>query len=204
MRVDLFDIEVESLREFSTFTQRSFGDVEQRRDRARRPSWPPSSASWRRSPRPTRRTGPDIAELLPVDRFHAFLDLARRRRRSLIAAEEDVEPALRDHWQDVCAAFHDTDAHHLYVKPDDVLAGARRAGAGPALERSPATSRSSSARRRPTPPRAVLKEAETELEKLVRSGYRTTVTWANRGEGERAAYNLNRVKASWNGGDGAR
>src|SRR5687767_15783225 len=28
VRVDLFDIEVESLREFSTFTQRSFGDVE--------------------------------------------------------------------------------------------------------------------------------------------------------------------------------
>ena len=28
-------------------------------------------------------------------------------------------PALADHWQDVCAAFHDEDAHHLYVKPDD-------------------------------------------------------------------------------------
>jgi transcription-repair coupling factor (superfamily II helicase) len=42
-----------------------------------------------------------------------------------------------------------------------------------------------------------LKEAEPELEKLVRSGYRTVVTWARRGEGERAAYNLARLSAPW-------
>ena len=61
---------------------------------------------------------PDVAELLPVDRLpRAARPAARRRRASSIAAEEDVEPALRDHWQDVCAAFHDADAHHLYVKP---------------------------------------------------------------------------------------
>ena len=41
----------------------------------------------------------------------------------LIAAEEEVEPALADHWQDVCAAFHDEDAHHLYVKPEQILDG---------------------------------------------------------------------------------
>ena len=33
----------------------------------------------------------------------------------------------------------------------------------------------------------------------MRSGYRTVVTWPQRGEGERAAYNLARVKASWLG-----
>ena len=44
-----------------------------------------------------------------------------------------------------------------------------------------------------------LAEAEPELEKLVRSGYRTVVTFPRRGEGERAAYNLARVKASWLG-----
>ena len=42
-----------------------------------------------------------------------------------------------------------------------------------------------------------LKEAEPELEKLHRSGYRTVVTFARRGEGERAAYNLGRLKVHW-------
>ena len=45
-----------------------------------------------------------------------------------------------------------------------------------------------------------LKEAEPELEKLVRSEYRTVVTWTRRGDGERAAYNLARLRASWDGG----
>ena len=44
-------------------------------------------------------------------------------------------------------------------------------------------------------------EAEPELEKLVRSGYRTVVAFPRRGEGERAAYNLGRMKASWLGED---
>ncbi len=44
-----------------------------------------------------------------------------------------------------------------------------------------------------------LKEAEPELEKLARSGYRTVVTFARRGEGERFAYNLGRLKVRWLG-----
>jgi len=44
-----------------------------------------------------------------------------------------------------------------------------------------------------------LAEAEPELEKLVRSGYRTVVAFPRRGEGERAAYNLGRLKAAWLG-----
>ena len=46
-----------------------------------------------------------------------------------------------------------------------------------------------------------LAEAEPELEKLVRSGYRTVVAFPRRGEGERAAYNLGRMKARWLGED---
>ncbi|HZE03977.1 MAG TPA: transcription-repair coupling factor, partial [Solirubrobacteraceae bacterium] len=42
-----------------------------------------------------------------------------------------------------------------------------------------------------------LTEAEPELEKLARSGYRTIVAFARRGEGERAAYNLGRLKVHW-------
>ena len=63
---------------------------------------------------------PDIAELLPVEDFHPFLELAPVDASILIAGEEDVTPALHDHWQDVCAAFHDRDAHHLYVDPETI------------------------------------------------------------------------------------
>src|SRR6201999_2582331 len=42
-----------------------------------------------------------------------------------------------------------------------------------------------------------LKEAEPELEKLSRSGYRTVVAFARRGEGERFGYNLGRLKVDW-------
>src|SRR5947208_3175010 len=49
----------------------------------------------------------------------AFLDLAPDAA-VLVAADEDVSPALHDHWSDVCAAFHDTDAHGLYVTPEAI------------------------------------------------------------------------------------
>src|SRR5207245_10662044 len=48
-----------------------------------------------------------------------------------------------------------------------------------------------------------LAEAEPELEKLLRSGYRTVVAFPRRGEGERAAYNLGRLRAGWLGEGGA-
>ena len=35
----------------------------------------------------------------------------------------------------------------------------------------------------------------------MRSGYTALVTWPNRGGGERAAYNLKRVKARWEAND---
>ena len=126
VRVDLFDIEIESLRWFSTFTQRSLGETDRSRSRPP-PSSPPSTARSPRSPPLRGRGRPDIAELLPVDRFRAFLDLRPTDADVVVAAEEDVEPALRDHWQDVCAAFHDTDARQLYVKPDAIRAALRRA-----------------------------------------------------------------------------
>ena len=122
----------------------------------------------------------------------------------LIAGEEDVAPALADHWQDVCAAFHDTDAHHLYVSPDEI---------SPVLEQRARIRLSSIDQDQQFTFRAQaadvaargVKEAEPELEKLTRSGYRTIVTFARRGEGERAAYNLGRLKVSWleSSGNGA-
>ena len=87
VRVDLFGDEIESLRWFSTFTQRSLGDAEvveiepaaelaeEHRELAE------IAALENEDDRP------DIAELLPVDNFHPFLELApqnaehRDRRR---------------------------------------------------------------------------------------------------------------------------
>ncbi|MGI9098945.1 MAG: CarD family transcriptional regulator, partial [Solirubrobacteraceae bacterium] len=209
VRVDLFDIEIESLRWFSTFTQRSLGETdeveiapaaelaaEHRRD------WGIAERGGAKPPRLAAQESedgerPDVAELLPVDRFAAFLDLAPDAA-VLLAAEEEIEPALADHWQDVCAAFHDADAHHLYVAPDDVRAAldARAHARLSALDQGqPLELRAQAA------DFAVrsLREAEPELEKLVRSGYRTIVAWPQRGEGDRAAYNLARLKASWLG-----
>src|SRR5207342_2279447 len=65
---------------------------------------------------------PDVAELLPADRFRELLELLPDHTDVVIAADEDLAPALRDHWDDVCAAFHDTGAHHLYVNPETITA----------------------------------------------------------------------------------
>ena len=196
VRVDLFGDEIESLRWFSTFTQRSLGDAEwvevapaaelaeEHRELAE------IAALEEEADRP------DIADLLPVDQFHSFLSLAPADASVLIAGEEDVAPALTDHWQDVTAAFHDEDAHHLYVGPAEI---------GAALDERARIRLSSIDQDQRFAFRAQaadvaargLKEAEPELEKLARSGYRTVVAFARRGEGERAAYNLGRLKVRW-------
>ena len=155
VRVDMFDVEIESLRWFSTFTQRSLGDVDRGRDRAR--GGARARASRAGGDRRLRRgvpTVPDIAELLPVERFGALLDLLDGHDRAVVAAEEELAPALADHWSDVCAAFADADAHHLYVSPEEIEVGAAPRARGSGCRRSPAISRCSCARRPPTPPRA--------------------------------------------------
>src|SRR5258705_6020246 len=183
-RIDLFDIEVDTIRWFSTFTQRSLGDTDVIEIAPAAELAPEHRELAEIAALEEER--PDVAELLPVDRFHAFLDLAPTDAAVLVAAEEEIGPALADHWQDVCAAFHDEDAHHLYVKPDDIEA---------ALDARARIRLSSISADQPFEFRAqaadtgarTLKEAEAELEKLARSAYTTVVTWPRRGEGERAA-----------------
>ena len=120
-----------------------------------------------------------------------------------IAAEEELAPSLADHWQDITTSFHDADAHQLYVSPEQLEAE---------LDRRAAVRLSSISGDQPHVFRAQsadtaaksLKEAEPELEKLVNSGYRTVVTWGRRGEAERAAYNLARLRAEFLDGRAAR
>ena len=107
-----------------------------------------------------------------------------------------MAPTLRDHWEDVCTAFDDQDARDLYVNPAKINEALARARRGAPVEHLAATSRSRSARQAADFAARNLREAESELEKLVRSDYTTVVTWPQLGAAERAAYNLDRIKAS--------
>jgi transcription-repair coupling factor (superfamily II helicase) len=196
VRVDLFGDEIESLRWFSTFTQRSLGDA----DSVEVAPAAELAAEHRElaelAALEKAEDRPDIAELLPVEDFKPFLDLVDVDAQILVAAEEEVPPALHDHWQDVCAAFHDTEAHHLYVKPEaieEVLRQRARIRLSSIDQDQPFTFRAQAA---DIGARGI-REAEPELEKLARSGYRTVVAFAIKGEGERAAYNLGRLKVAW-------
>jgi transcription-repair coupling factor (superfamily II helicase) len=209
VRVDMFDLEIESLRWFSTFTQRSLGDVEQveiapaaelaaeHRELAEIAAATRAFGSGGGSDGSER---PDIADLLPIERFGALLDLVGVETELIVAAEEELAPALADHWTDVSAAFGDEDAEHLYVRPESIQQTLQKRAriwlsaisSGQEIELR-AQSADTAARS--------LSEAEPELEKLVRSGYRTVVAFPRRGEGERAAYNLGRLKATWLGED---
>jgi transcription-repair coupling factor (superfamily II helicase) len=209
VRVDMFDIEIESLRWFSTFTQRSLGDVEaveiapaaelapEHRELAEIAA---ATGAFAPGEGELAEGRPDIAELLPVERFGALLELIGEHTELIVAAEEELEPALGDHWSDVCAAFADEDAHHLYVSPEEVSASV---SARARIWLSSMSSGQEIELRASTADTAArsLAEAEPELEKLVRSGYRTVVAFPRRGEVERAAYNLGRLKADWLDGD---
>src|SRR4051794_10449920 len=120
VRVDLWGDEIDSLRWFSTFTQRSLGDTErveiapaaeldeEHRELAEIAALEDDAER------------PDIAELLPVKDFRELLDLVPAGAEVIVAADEEVRPALRDHWEDVSTAFHGSDAEHLYVPAERV------------------------------------------------------------------------------------
>jgi transcription-repair coupling factor (superfamily II helicase) len=205
VRVDMFDIEIESLRWFSTFTQRSLGDIaeveiapaaELAPEHRELAEIAAATGAFKTGEGDESDGRPDIAELLPVERFGALLELIGEGTELIVAAEEELAPALGDHWTDVCAAFADEDAHHLYVSPEEVqssVAARTRIWLSSMSSGQEIELRASAA---DTAARS-LAEAEPELEKLVRSGYRTVVAFPRRGEGERAAYNLGRLKADW-------
>ncbi len=112
---------------------------------------------------------PDIAELLPLERFGALLELVGPGTEVLVAAEEELAPALADHWTDVGAAFGDRDADQLYVSPEGVqatLAQRTRVWLSALAAGQPIELRAQS----PDTAARSLAEAEPELEKLVRSG----------------------------------
>jgi transcription-repair coupling factor (superfamily II helicase) len=192
VRIELFGDEVESMRWFSTFTQRSLGDAErvelapaaeldaEHRELAELAALEAAEDGEQPS---------NLAELLPLDRFLAPLDLVPVNAAVVLAAAEEIEPALRDHWEDATASMHADDAQHLYVDVAEPLAeraSLSLTGAGEDDEDAFRAARAES-------PARNIKEAEGELEKLVRSGYRTVVAFDSLGEAERARYGLDRL-----------
>ena len=196
VRCELFDVEVERLTWFSTFTQRSLEEAERVEIAPAAELGPEHRELAEIAAATEANERPDIADVLPVDRFLELLDLVPEDALVTIAAEEELPPALRDLWEDVTASFHDQDAHHLYVHPDRLAETLDRRAALRLSSISGDQPHEFRAQSADTAARS-LREAEPELEKLVRSGYRTIVTWARRGEAERAQLNLARVQAAF-------
>src|SRR4051794_29446263 len=191
VRIELFGDEVESLRWFSTFTQRSLADA-QAIEIAPAAELDPSYRELAEMAATEEGERPDVAEVLPVESFRSFLELIPEQACVVLAAEEELRPALNDHWQDVTTSLHSQDAHDLYLPPDQVAAE---------LGRHAAISLSSVSQDQPHAFRAqaadaaarTIQEAEPELEKLGRD-YLTVVAWSRAGEADRAAYNLARLR----------
>jgi transcription-repair coupling factor (superfamily II helicase) len=194
VRIELFGDEVESMRWFSTFTQRSLGDAErvelapaaeldvEHRELAELAALAAAEEGGE---------SPNLAEALPLDQFRAPLEIVPETAAVVLIGSEEIEPALRDHWEDATTAMHADDARHLYVDVAEPLAERAALALTIAGEEDEDAFR---AARAESPARSV-KEAEGELEKLVRSGYRTVVAFDSRGEAERARYGLDRLDA---------
>ena len=189
-RIDFFGDEIESMRWFSTFTQRSLGqaaiielapaaelDVDHR-----------EMAELTIAEARENETDIDLSEALPLDQFRAPLDLIPEAAVVILTADEEIEPALKDHWEDVTTAMHADDALHVY---EDV-AGPLNERATLILTRPGEREDAMRAMIAETPARN-LKEAEAELRKLVEAGYRTVVAFDSRGEAERARYGFDRL-----------
>ncbi|MEX2448919.1 MAG: CarD family transcriptional regulator, partial [Solirubrobacterales bacterium] len=207
VRCELFGDEVESMRWFSTFTQRSLGEAErvelapaaeldaEHREMAELAAMEAAERG---------EEAPSAAAALPLERFGPPLDLVPEAAVTILVGAEEIAPALRDHWEDATAAMHADDARHLYVDVATPLAaraaltlrgpGEVENEVGVAIGPKAQTQGPFRAARAESPARSV-KEAEGELEKLVRSGYRTVVAFDSRGEAERTRYGLDRLDA---------
>src|SRR3954465_5995855 len=101
VRCELFDLEVERLTFFSTFTQRSLEEAE-RVEIAPAAELPPEQRELAEIAATSEESErPDVADVLPVDRFGELLDLVPETALVAVAGEEELAPALRDYWDDV-------------------------------------------------------------------------------------------------------
>jgi transcription-repair coupling factor (superfamily II helicase) len=200
-RLELFGDEIESIRWFSTFTQRSLGEA----DRVELSPAAELASEHRELAELALEDDaerPDLGELLPLESFRAPLELIPSEAAVVITAAEEIHTALSDHWDDVTTAIRDADARRLYVDvaaPLDERASLKIHGIAadpPAAEPEPSgQAEAGLSFRAPAPTSAArtIGEAESQLERELRSGNRVVVAFENRGEAERARYNLNRL-----------
>ena len=193
-RLELFGDEIESIRWFSTFTQRSLGEAQELElsPAAELASEHRMLAEAALEDSEDEESGP--IDFLPVDSFRAPLDLISDDVAFVTAADEEIEPALRSHWEDVTAAMHSDDARRLYV---DVAAPLTERAALRLRSTAPDDSLLSIRAQAPASSARSIAEAEPQLEREVRSGYRVVVAFEHHGEAERARYNLQRLDASF-------
>jgi transcription-repair coupling factor (superfamily II helicase) len=208
-RIELFGDEVESVRWFSTFTQRSLGETEsvelapaaeldvEHRELAEQELRGKFASELAGDQQDGASERPDIADVLPTESFAAPLDLLPDETAVILAGEQEIDPALSDHWDDVTIAVHADDARHLYVDVAEPL----RARAALSISGVESGQEFSFRAQRPSSAARNFAEAESELERELRSGYLTTVTFEHRGEAERARYNLHRLEARFLDGD---
>lgn len=206
VRIEFFGDEIDSMRWFSTFTQRSLGSAEaiELAPAAELDADHRGLAALAFEEARESGAAVDLAEVLPLDSFRAPLDLIPERTAVVLTAAEEIEPALRDHWEDVTTAMHADDAEHLYEdvagpladraaltisRPVDAEAADPTGGDRGGVEDAPMRAMAAE-----TPARN-LTEAEAELKKLVDAGYRTVVAFDSRGEAERARYGFDRTEA---------
>ncbi len=199
--MELFGDEIESIRWFSTFTQRSLGEAE-------RVELSPAAelASEHRELAELALEDdaerPDLGELLPLGELPRAARADPPEAAVIIAAAEEIQTALRDHWDDVTTALHDADARRLYVDVAAPLAeraslqihGVATDSFGEAPDGGAEDGLFFRAQS-PTSAARSMGEAESQLERELRSGNRVVVAFENRGEAERARYGLNRLDA---------
>jgi transcription-repair coupling factor (superfamily II helicase) len=170
IRVELFGDEIDSMRRFSVFTQRSLGEAE------------------RVELAPAAELSAEHRDDVDPANFLAALDLVPDEALVVIAAAEEIPGALRDFWEDVTAAADEAEVRPFYADVHETLGRRARLSLGADTGQE----HSFRAQRAEFPSRT-LGEAEGELEKLNRSGYRTVVAFEGRGEAERTRYNLSRL-----------
>ena len=196
VRCELFDVEVERLTWFSTFTQRSLEEAE------------------RVEIAPAAELGPEHRELAEIAAGSEAERAPRRGRRAARwtasascstscrttrswrwPPRRSWRPRCATCWEDVTASFHDQDAHHLYVPPERLDA---------ALDERAALRLSSISQDQPHEFRAQsadtaarsLRDAEPELEKLRALGLpHGGGLGAGAARPSAPAYNLARVQA---------
>jgi transcription-repair coupling factor (superfamily II helicase) len=177
VRVEFWGDDVESLRSFSVYSQRSLGPLERVR-------------LYAAAEEPEERPLP-LASLLDADTYVVRTDPARAVAR--------VE-AFQSDLADVLGESAGDGAYITWTGVQECLAGLRSVTlsslavpVGPGDESRPSLAfRATSAEM----PVTNLPEAEAAIQRLVKDGYRVVIAFEQRAEAERAGYVLTRVKGS--------